>query len=43
MKDTTTALIIGLILGIIIGAFGGYHYAETRNKDEIRIRIGSGK
>ena len=41
MKDTTTALIIGLILGIIIGAFGGYQYAVRQHDDCIRINIGS--
>jgi ABC-type dipeptide/oligopeptide/nickel transport system permease subunit len=41
MKDTTTALIIGLILGIIIGAFAGYQYSERRHDDCIRINIGS--
>lgn len=41
MKDTTTALIVGLILGIIIGAFGGYQYAKHQDEDSIRIRIGA--
>ena len=39
MKDGTTTLIIGLILGIIIGGFAGYQYAEKENRNCIKIKL----
>jgi gas vesicle protein len=39
MKDSTTTLIIGLILGIIIGGFAGYQFAEKQNRNCIRINL----
>jgi len=38
--NTTAALLIGFILGIIIGSFAGYKYSEQQHDNSFKIRIG---